>query len=207
MGMPNEPLGGQPPANGAPSVKDFNYEVKYHRAFEAMLWSMPATSIYGFRRAFLELGPEGQGLDQGKGGKYLFTPPTTKGQFRTATSTFRHQITASLWHSGQSRLRAKRMQMRSSTLINCACTSSLKSCRHPNRGSSIRSATATPHFLIMTSVRSKLVSIRSTGPRRTGCTFLLTSLPRIFGRSSFTTIRRVPCWRPISSSRALGAEQ
>jgi hypothetical protein len=55
-GTPNEPLGGQPPAGSAPSVKDFDYEVKYHRAFEAMLWSMPATAVYGFRRAFDSVG-------------------------------------------------------------------------------------------------------------------------------------------------------
>lgn len=56
-GMPDEPLGGQPPAGSSPSVRDFDYEIKYHRAFEAMLWSMPATSIYSFRRsAFQDLG-------------------------------------------------------------------------------------------------------------------------------------------------------
>ena len=55
-GMPDEPLGGQPPAGSAPSVKNFDYEIKYHRAFEAMLWSLPATSIYAFRRAFDSLG-------------------------------------------------------------------------------------------------------------------------------------------------------
>lgn len=143
----NEPLGGQPPTDSAPSVKDFDYQIKYQRAFEAMLWSMPATSIYSFRRAFDELGLKdndiiaysagatpklealtannttpyissctdlrkgpvvleipaagadaslyGQvvdawqftiadvgpaGLDKGKGGKYLFTPPGYKEQ-------------------------------------------------------------------------------------------------------------------------------
>jgi len=55
-GMPDEPLGGQPPAGSAPSVKDFDYEIKYHRAFEAMLWSLPATSMYAFRRAFDSVG-------------------------------------------------------------------------------------------------------------------------------------------------------
>jgi hypothetical protein len=144
-GMPDEPLGGQPPAGSAPSVKDFEYQIKYQRAFEAMLWSIPATSIYAFRRAFdsvglkdndivaysaggtpkleavtansttpyisactdlrkgpvvlelpaaaeaslfgqvedawqipvAEVGPSGR--DQGKGGKYLFTPPGFNG--------------------------------------------------------------------------------------------------------------------------------
>ena len=143
-----EPLGGQPPAGTSSSVKDFDYQVKYQRAFEAMLWSLPATAIYSFRRAaFADLGMKdndiityshtasprleaitansstpyiaaytdlskgpvvlevpvssadgslyGQvvdawqltiadvgpsGLDKGKGGKYLFTPPGFKGK-------------------------------------------------------------------------------------------------------------------------------
>lgn len=50
--LPNEPIGGQPPPGSSPSVRDFDYEIKYHRAFEAMLWSLPATAIYSFRRAF-----------------------------------------------------------------------------------------------------------------------------------------------------------
>ncbi|MBX9799647.1 MAG: DUF1214 domain-containing protein [Burkholderiaceae bacterium] len=143
-----EPLGGHPPAGTGPSVKDFDYQVKYQRAFEAVLWNMPAIAIYSFRRAaFDELGmkdndiitysntatprleaitansstpyiaaytdlskgpvvlevpvssPDGSlygqvvdawqltiadvgpsGLDKGKGGKYLFTPPGFKGK-------------------------------------------------------------------------------------------------------------------------------
>jgi len=146
-GQPGEPLGGQPPAGSKPSVEDFDYQVKYHRAFEAVLWNMPAIAIYSFRRAaFDDLGAKdndiiaysapatpkleaitansttpyiaaytdlrkgpvvlevpaasadgslyGQvvdawqftiadvgpsGLDKGKGGKYLFTPPDYKG--------------------------------------------------------------------------------------------------------------------------------
>src|SRR5215470_9061881 len=142
-----EPLGGQPPAGSTCSVKDFDYQIKYQRAFEAVLWNMPAIAIYSFRRAaftdlgcrdndiiaysapatprleaitansttpyiasytdlrkgpaVLELpvaGPDGSlygqvvdawqftiadvgptGLDQGKGGKLLFTPPDFKG--------------------------------------------------------------------------------------------------------------------------------
>src|SRR5215831_12230868 len=146
-GQPNEPLGGQPPAGSKPSVTDWDYQIKYQRAFEAVLWNMPAIAIYSFRRAaFNDLGAKdndiitysgtatpkleaitansttpyiaaytdlrkgpvvldvpvagsegslyGQvvdawqftiadvgpsGLDQGKGGKYLFTPPDYKG--------------------------------------------------------------------------------------------------------------------------------
>src|SRR5262245_39224293 len=52
-----EPLGGQPPPGSAPSVKDFDYQIKYQRAFEAVLWNMPAIAIYSFRRAaFTDLG-------------------------------------------------------------------------------------------------------------------------------------------------------
>ncbi|MEC5398051.1 DUF1254 domain-containing protein [Uliginosibacterium sp. H1] len=143
-----EPLGGRPPAGAAPSIKDFDYQIKYQRAFEAVLWNMPAIAIYSFRRAafddlgmkdndiitysqtatpkleaitansstpyigaytdlrkgpvVLEVPPAGAdgslygqvvdawqltiadvgpaGLDKGKGGKYLFTPPGFKGK-------------------------------------------------------------------------------------------------------------------------------
>lgn len=52
-----EPLGGQPPKGSRPSIKDFDYQIKYQRAFEAVLWNMPAIAIYSFRRAaFTELG-------------------------------------------------------------------------------------------------------------------------------------------------------
>ncbi len=43
--MPTDPLGGKPPAGAKVSVKDLDYQVKYQRAFEAVLWSMPAVSI------------------------------------------------------------------------------------------------------------------------------------------------------------------
>ncbi|GAB4065388.1 DUF1254 domain-containing protein [Ancylobacter sonchi] len=49
-----EPLGGQPPLGSKPSVTDFDYQIKYHRAFEAVLWNMPAIAIYSFRRAAFE---------------------------------------------------------------------------------------------------------------------------------------------------------
>jgi hypothetical protein len=137
------PLGGQPAKGAAPSIKDFDYQIKYQRAFEAVLWNMPAIAIYSFRRAAIDAlgmkdndiiaysavatpkleaitansttpyisaftdlqkgpvvlevpvaGPDGSlygqvvdawqltiadvgpaGVDQGKGGKLLFTPP------------------------------------------------------------------------------------------------------------------------------------
>lgn len=52
-----EPLGGQPPAGAKRSTSDFDYQIKYQRAFEAVLWNMPAIAIYAFRRAaFTALG-------------------------------------------------------------------------------------------------------------------------------------------------------
>ena len=54
--MPTDPIGGKPPAGSVPSVADFDYQVKYQRAFEAVLWSMPAIAIYGFHRAAAEIG-------------------------------------------------------------------------------------------------------------------------------------------------------
>src|ERR1700743_2173762 len=142
-----EPLGGQPLPGSTCSIRDFDYQIKYQRAFEAVLWNMPAIAIYSLRRAaftdlglkdneiiaysatatpkleaitansttpyiaaytdlrkgpvVLELpiaGPDGSlygqvvdawqftiadvgptGLDKGKGGKMLFTPPDFKG--------------------------------------------------------------------------------------------------------------------------------
>ena len=51
-----EPLGGQPAAGAKPSVPDLNYQVAYQRAFEAVIWSMPAVAIYGFYRAAMDIG-------------------------------------------------------------------------------------------------------------------------------------------------------
>jgi hypothetical protein len=54
--MPTDPIGGKPAAGAKPSVKDLDYQVKYQRAFEAVIWSMPAMGIYGFHRASADLG-------------------------------------------------------------------------------------------------------------------------------------------------------
>jgi hypothetical protein len=58
LGNPtDEPKGGQPPAGAVPSQSDFDYQLKYQRAFEAVLWGMPAVAIYRFRAAaFGDLG-------------------------------------------------------------------------------------------------------------------------------------------------------
>ena len=54
--MPTDPIGGKPPAGSKPSVADLDYQVKYQRAFEAVLWSMPAVAIYGYHKAPVTLG-------------------------------------------------------------------------------------------------------------------------------------------------------
>jgi hypothetical protein len=52
-----EPLNGQPPKGATASIKDFDYQVKYQRAFEAAIWAIPALAIYRFRpAAFSVLG-------------------------------------------------------------------------------------------------------------------------------------------------------
>jgi hypothetical protein len=54
--MPTDPIGGQPPAKSKPSVKDLDYQLKYQRAFEAVLWGIPAVGIYGFEKGTKALG-------------------------------------------------------------------------------------------------------------------------------------------------------
>ena len=51
-----EPLGGKPAPGSKPSVADLDYQVKYQRAFEAVLWSMPAVAIYSFTHATKGVG-------------------------------------------------------------------------------------------------------------------------------------------------------
>lgn len=50
-----EPLGGQPPAGAKQSVRDLDEQLAYQRAFEAILWAMPASAVYRMRVGFLEL--------------------------------------------------------------------------------------------------------------------------------------------------------
>jgi hypothetical protein len=57
---PKEALGGQPPPGSRPSVADLDYQVKYHRAFEAVVLAVPAVAILGFRHGEEALGSEGQ---------------------------------------------------------------------------------------------------------------------------------------------------
>jgi hypothetical protein len=51
-----EPIGGKPAPGSKQSVADLTYQVKYQRAFEAVLWSVPAVAIYGFYRAAMKVG-------------------------------------------------------------------------------------------------------------------------------------------------------
>ena len=53
---PTEPLGGKPPAGSKPSVENLAEQVMYQRAFEAVIWSMPAVAKYGLHRATFEMG-------------------------------------------------------------------------------------------------------------------------------------------------------
>jgi hypothetical protein len=54
-GAQTEPLGGQPPIGSKPSVPDLDAQVAYQRAFEAVVWAMPASAIYRFRVGVLEV--------------------------------------------------------------------------------------------------------------------------------------------------------
>jgi hypothetical protein len=52
-----KPLGGQPALGAKSSVEDFQAQIVYQRAFEAVIWSMPAVAIYRMRAgAFSALG-------------------------------------------------------------------------------------------------------------------------------------------------------
>jgi len=53
---PTEPVGGKPPEGTLPSIKDFDYQLTYQRAFESVIWSIPAVAIYGFVKATNKLG-------------------------------------------------------------------------------------------------------------------------------------------------------
>jgi hypothetical protein len=50
-----QPLGGQPPAGAKQSVRDLDEQLAYQRAFEAVLWAMPASAVYRLRVGFLEV--------------------------------------------------------------------------------------------------------------------------------------------------------
>ncbi|MDA0814069.1 MAG: DUF1214 domain-containing protein [Verrucomicrobia bacterium] len=58
-----DPLGGQPAPGAKPSTSDLDAQVAYQRAFEAVIWSMPAVAIYRLRMgAFDNLGISNNGI-------------------------------------------------------------------------------------------------------------------------------------------------
>jgi hypothetical protein len=50
-----EVVGGQPPPGTKQSMGDLEAQVAYQRAFEAVLWAMPASAIYRFRVGLLQV--------------------------------------------------------------------------------------------------------------------------------------------------------
>ena len=52
------PVGGQPAKGTKQSVKDLDYQVKYQRAFEAIIWGTPALDIYAFIKANNAVGAQ-----------------------------------------------------------------------------------------------------------------------------------------------------
>lgn len=52
------PVGGQPAEGTQQSVKDLDYQVKYQRAFEAVIWATPALDIYNFIKANNAVGAQ-----------------------------------------------------------------------------------------------------------------------------------------------------
>ena len=61
-GAQTEPLGGQPALGSSPSVPDLDAQVAYQRAFEAVLWAMPASAIYRFRVGAFEIPGAGDNV-------------------------------------------------------------------------------------------------------------------------------------------------
>ncbi len=51
----SEPLGGQVALGSKPSVTNLDEQVAYQRAFEAVIWAMPASAIYRFRVGALDV--------------------------------------------------------------------------------------------------------------------------------------------------------
>lgn len=50
-----EPTGGQPAPGSLRSNVDFDYQIKYQRAFEAVLWSLPAVQLSSARAATFDV--------------------------------------------------------------------------------------------------------------------------------------------------------
>ena len=52
------PVGGQPAQGSKQSVPDLDYQVKYQRAFESIIWATPALDIYNFIKAINAVGAQ-----------------------------------------------------------------------------------------------------------------------------------------------------
>jgi len=76
-----EPQGGQPAFGAKPSVPDLDEQVVYQRAFEAVVWAQPAVGLYGFRRAFIELGIRDNEINA------MSKPATARHELLTANNT------------------------------------------------------------------------------------------------------------------------
>lgn len=85
---------GQPPAGTHQSVEDLPAQVAYQRAFEAVLWAMPASAIYRFRQGLLELPGMGENvIDAFSGAGHTFQEAITPNQatpYILATTDLRH---------------------------------------------------------------------------------------------------------------------
>jgi hypothetical protein len=77
-----EPLGGQPPPGAKQLVTDLDAQVAYQRAFEAVLWAMPAVAIYRFRVGFLQVPGMADNVIA-----TTVTPLATKQEFITPNQT------------------------------------------------------------------------------------------------------------------------
>src|SRR5262250_1144666 len=77
-----DPLGGQPPAGAKQSVTDLEAHLAYQRAFEAVLWAMPASAIYRLRVGMLQAPGMADNVIAAS-----FAPLATKQEFITANQT------------------------------------------------------------------------------------------------------------------------
>jgi hypothetical protein len=76
-----EPVGGQPKSGAKPSVKDFDGQITYQRAFEAVVWSQPAVGVYGIRRGMFAIGVKDNEI------LAMSRPLTTRHELLTANNT------------------------------------------------------------------------------------------------------------------------
>ncbi len=77
-----DPRGGQPPLGTKPSVPDLEAQVAYQRAFEAVVWAMPAVAIYRMRLGFLDVPGGGDNV------VLAYAKPLTQvAEFITANTT------------------------------------------------------------------------------------------------------------------------